>query len=66
MIHIPLDIQLKWIREDLEVIKQSLFCIKEIDPPTYCPDCLIAQSLTIPTCPLHSPEFRACIPFPME
>jgi hypothetical protein len=64
MIYIPLELQLQWIREDLEQIKSSLSNMRTIKPPPDCQDCNMAKIFST-TCPLHAPEFNMRITFPL-
>jgi hypothetical protein len=58
MIYIPIELQLQWIREDLEEIKKQLRPIDTIKEPADCPDCDFAISTGLSkTCTAHAPEF---------
>lgn len=60
MIYIPIEIQLRMIREDLEQIKHGLAF--EVPQETYCPDCAFANVhfmwLGQTTCQRHAPELN--------
>lgn len=66
MIFIPIELQLSWIREDLESIKRHVCYMDNIKPPPQCPDCNLGRSFGISTCPQHSPELNMRISFPLE
>jgi hypothetical protein len=66
MIYIPIELQLKWIREDLEWINKNLENRILTKSSLSCNDCLISKSFCIPTCPQHAPEFNMRLTIPTE
>ncbi len=65
MIYIPIELQLQWIREDVEDIKNAILCSNPLIP-IECPDCKLAKSVGAGTCVLHAPEYAFRIEFPFE
>lgn len=66
MIYIPIELQLQWIREDLERIKQHVCYMDSIKPSPACPHCNLARVFGITTCPAHSPELNMIIHIPID
>lgn len=69
MIYIPIEIQLRMIREDLTVIKDSLDDYRDSGSLNTCSECSYAKSLGLgfTTCPQHAPELQSImkIEFPL-
>jgi len=65
MIYLPIDLQLRLIREDLAEIKERMSYYYPVVVNEPCQDCALAASVGAGTCVYHAPEFNMRINFPL-